>query len=394
MSKNQNKKINIDSKISEAELYHSQGLFQEALDVYKMLLSLPELESEKKKDVKNKISLLKKEVDDENDNQTKIADQLSDADLSIIKGTLSYDNNNIIPILNTASVFKEIGVFKEAIIAYEKLFKFDYPYTKFIPELTSCLLSLYSTDEVLDHIEQILVKQDVSGQKKARIQFVFALVMEKKNLMDLAFNLFKAAEKLDPENTKIKTKLNSLADNSKLLTLPPETTKISTVSPENTKLSSVPPETTKLSAVPPETTKLSAVPPETTKLSAVSPAEVKKDKAESEESQKVADSDMEETDSFMRPEFISAEFSLKSSQHNGVYQLDVLKQSGTSVSLLITENNFDLYQMFNLGDKIKNVKLYAEWAVIRVDVTVKNKNQIKYGDYKEQYLIEIMSKEL
>jgi len=51
--------------------------------------------------------------------------------------------------LNKANSFKELGLFKEAVDEYEKLFESDYPSSAIVPELISCLVMVYSASEAI-----------------------------------------------------------------------------------------------------------------------------------------------------------------------------------------------------------------------------------------------------
>ena len=59
-------------------------------------------------------------------------------------------------ILDSASAFKELGLYAEAISEYEKLFGMDYPLEKIIPEIGGCLLRIHSPSKVVEKVENIL----------------------------------------------------------------------------------------------------------------------------------------------------------------------------------------------------------------------------------------------
>jgi tetratricopeptide (TPR) repeat protein len=114
---NENKKIDIDITIKEAEVYRSQGLLAESLKIYEKILSVsPEIDDEIEKIIYEKIDLLKEEIDEfEQDDPV-----LSDQDISALKETWSAEET-VEAILNSASSFKELGLLKETIEEYKKL---------------------------------------------------------------------------------------------------------------------------------------------------------------------------------------------------------------------------------------------------------------------------------
>ena len=124
--------MNIESKIKEADAYHSMGLLEESLDIYKELLStLSKSEPHKTKSLNNKIQLLKKEIENTKKNR---AEDISSKDISIIKQALSAPGS-VSEMIDAASALKELGLIQDAIKKYEELLESDYPAKKIIPEL-------------------------------------------------------------------------------------------------------------------------------------------------------------------------------------------------------------------------------------------------------------------
>jgi len=98
---------------------------------------------------------------------------------------------------------------------------------------------------------------------------------------------------------------------------------------------------------------------------------------------------------FSTPEFISVEFKLeKKSEKSREFELNVLDCSSHGLGLLVTEKDEELVQTLNSGDHIKNMTFYAEWAMIKVDVTVRHKTRIGKGKHKGRYIIGVESREI
>jgi type II secretory ATPase GspE/PulE/Tfp pilus assembly ATPase PilB-like protein/tetratricopeptide (TPR) repeat protein len=199
--------MGIKSRIREAEVCHSMGFLKEALDIYQEILSgISESDPSGMEIIKEKIHLLKKEIEDRKKSH---AHEISSGDLSIIRKSLTTQGS-IPEILDSASALKELGLIEEAIAEYGKLFHLDYPLEKIIPEIGKCLFKIYSPFEVIEHIEGFTHERNPSDGERAKIKFMLGLEMEKRDNKDLALELYRSAKKMDPENVEIRDKLSSL----------------------------------------------------------------------------------------------------------------------------------------------------------------------------------------
>ena len=98
---------------------------------------------------------------------------------------------------------------------------------------------------------------------------------------------------------------------------------------------------------------------------------------------------------YEQPEFISVEFSLgKGPKKDKVYNLNVIDSSVYGLGILINQANFDLLQLIDPGDKIKDITFFSTWAMIKVDGTVRHKTEILEGKYKGCYMLGIESPEI
>ena len=202
----ENEKIDIDLKIREAETYRSQELFAESLEIYEEILSVStELDSDIGKTIQEKIALLKEEIE----RLEKEAPSLSDQDISYLKETLDSEETAH-AILTSASSLKELGLFREAVEEYTKLFDKDYPIVKIIGDLSECLFAIHSPSRVINHIEQLIKERDLSDQEKSDIKFKLGAEMEKQGHADLAIELYESVKNIDPEYEGIQTRTELL----------------------------------------------------------------------------------------------------------------------------------------------------------------------------------------
>jgi tetratricopeptide (TPR) repeat protein len=202
------KKINLDSKIKEADVYYSMGLLTESLSVYEQALKgITEQGSTDYEKIKEKIDALKNEIatQDEVD-----AQNLSAQDISNFKKTLSSDHS-IPAILDSAAAFKDLGLYGEAISEYEKLFGMDYPPEKIIPEIGACLLRMHSPSKVVDKVDNILDEHKLGGKAVAQIKFGLGMEMEKRDHKDIALDLYRDAIEIDPKDNEIKKRVWNLS---------------------------------------------------------------------------------------------------------------------------------------------------------------------------------------
>ncbi|MGB2929929.1 MAG: ATPase, T2SS/T4P/T4SS family, partial [Desulfobacterales bacterium] len=198
--------IDIDLKIREAETYRSQGLFAESLEIYEEILSVStELDPDIKKTILKKITRLKEEIE----RLEKEDPSLFDQDISHLGET--PDSEETAPaILTSASSLKELGLFREAVEEYTKLFDKEYPIEKIIGDLSECLFEIHSPSRVIDHIEKLIKQRELSDREKSNINFSLGAEMEKRGHADLAIELYESVKKIDPEYEGLHTRTELL----------------------------------------------------------------------------------------------------------------------------------------------------------------------------------------
>jgi hypothetical protein len=92
------------------------------------------------------------------------------------------------------------------------------------------------------------------------------------------------------------------------------------------------------------------------------------------------------------PEFVSVEFSIMGKDK--VYDLGVMDCSMHGLGVLITKKDFDLVRLLKTGDRIRDIVLYSENAMIKVDGVVRHLTKMSSGKYKDSYVMGIESPEV
>ncbi len=202
----ENDKIDIDLKIREAEAYRSQELFSESLGIYEDILAVfPEIDPETQKNITEKIGLLQEGIR----RLEKEDPSLSEQDISYLKKTWDSDDNVDASLISALSL-KELGLYKEAVEEYTKLFDHDYPVKEIIANLAECLFAIYPPSRVVDQVEQIFKEKNLSDPKKADIHFKLGIEMEKQRQPDLALEIYETVKNINPNYEGLKDRIETL----------------------------------------------------------------------------------------------------------------------------------------------------------------------------------------
>lgn len=201
-------RIDIESRINEAEVCRSMRLYDDSLKIYEGILSLitPE-DSQVRVTIGKRIDLLKKEIaDDEkinkNGRETK----------EFLTPNENYSNEaGVTDMLGSAAAFQEMGLYAEALAEYGKLLTEDYPNEKVIPLITESLLKLFSPAKAVAEFNRLVGQQKIAGKDSARLKFLLGQELEKRDHRDQAHDLYIDATKLDPSDAEIKKRLDSIA---------------------------------------------------------------------------------------------------------------------------------------------------------------------------------------
>ncbi len=113
-------------------------------------------------------------------------------------------------ILDKATSLKELGLTKEAVAEYGKLFATGCHPAKIIPGLVACLSKTNSPAKMIRRIEEMTKQYKLSRGRLAQLKFYLGLEIEKKGYQDLALDVYKATAEIDPENKHIKQKIDQI----------------------------------------------------------------------------------------------------------------------------------------------------------------------------------------
>jgi len=204
-------KADIKARINEADVCRSMGLYDEALDIYKQIISsLPKKDVQTLKTIKAKISEVDKDVAD----LEKIEpNQVSAEEISKFNETMMDDDESNTALLDSAAAFSDMGLHKEAAAEYQKLLFQDCPVEKIFPQFAKTILKLHSPTKAVEQIEALVDDQRLDKKKRASIKFYFGKEMDRREHKDQALDLYKAAAELNPDDSEIKKRLDSIQAN-------------------------------------------------------------------------------------------------------------------------------------------------------------------------------------
>ena len=204
-------RTDIESRINEAEVCRSMGLYDDSLGIYESILSVvgPQ-DTHVQATIQKRIKLLKNEIGDQKE-ALPIGEGTKDL---LISEITSSGKGDIPEILDSATAFKEMGLYPEAIAEYGKLFEEDYPNEKVIPLITESLLKLHSPAKAVEEFNELISRQKPEKTDVGRIKFLLGQEFEKRDHRDQARDLYSEAIRLDPSDTEIVKRLDSIAATS------------------------------------------------------------------------------------------------------------------------------------------------------------------------------------
>jgi len=197
----------IESRINEAEVCRSMGLYGDSLNIYESIISIVSSEDAPVQDkIKKRIDLLKKEIADQEDTKPK---DVSAKDISMLKKSFS-NQGDVSEILDSASAFQEMGLHAEAVAEYVKMFKEEYPVEKIVPGLVESLLKMNSPSKAVKEFDKLVEGLKLGGKDLSRIKFSIGQAFEKRDHRDQAHDLYRDASRLDSANAEIKKRLEAM----------------------------------------------------------------------------------------------------------------------------------------------------------------------------------------
>ena len=200
-------KSDTNAKINEAEVCFSMGLFDEALIIFnKVLQEAVDLDENSRKQIVAKIEEINKQLEEQKRDE---AGSVSTEEISMLKKSLS-GQEDATAILDSASAFKDLGLYEEALSEYEKLLVAEHPAEKVVPDIVDCLLKLFSPNDLFDKILKIVSDQRLDREKRGGAKYHFGLEMEKRDYRDLGLDLYEEAEKDIPDDPELQKRIETL----------------------------------------------------------------------------------------------------------------------------------------------------------------------------------------
>ncbi|MFZ7126798.1 MAG: ATPase, T2SS/T4P/T4SS family [Desulfobacterales bacterium] len=201
-------KSDADAKINEAEVCFTMGLFDEAAAILEQVLKdFPTLDAEKKQSIENRLKIVREKIAETEKDE---AGSVSSEEISMLRKTLS-GQEDAPAVLDSASAFKDLGLFDEAVSEFEKLIFLGYPeLDRVVQEVSACLVKIHSPADLYDRIMKIACDQRLEKPRMAQVKYYFGQEMERRDNRDLAMDLYESALKDSPENTEIKKRLEGL----------------------------------------------------------------------------------------------------------------------------------------------------------------------------------------
>jgi type II secretory ATPase GspE/PulE/Tfp pilus assembly ATPase PilB-like protein len=204
-------------KIKEAETCHSMGMVEEALKLYEQVIASNQgLPPQTQQTLSEKVKRLKKEIREQ---QAPGRQGLSPEDLSIFRKTLAAQQDAP-ALLDGAAALKELGLMEEAVAEYEKLLAQNrsaggespsgYSPAAVISDYLACLLEVEPPAEVVKKAYKIIYQQNLKETEAAGLESWLGRQMEARDQSELAFELYKTAVEINPEDAETAGRLNAL----------------------------------------------------------------------------------------------------------------------------------------------------------------------------------------
>jgi tetratricopeptide (TPR) repeat protein len=147
------KQSDLDTRIREAEMYQSMGLLEASLEIYCHLLSdskISDLQMEE--NIQGRITSLRTQIQELEKEEVGTVPQ---KELSILQASIIADETPE-TLMESAAALKELGLFKESVIEYEKAFTKDPFAPDLVNRLMNCLCQLLTPRQIVDHLSNLI----------------------------------------------------------------------------------------------------------------------------------------------------------------------------------------------------------------------------------------------
>ncbi|MGD8386667.1 MAG: hypothetical protein PVG49_05975 [Desulfobacteraceae bacterium] len=195
----------VSNRMNEAKVYFSMGLYDEAREVYRRILTEhPELPSHMTDLIQEKLDAIEAEIAERNDSDSQ---GLSPEEISFVGKQLpgaKEDNTSS----SRAKAFMETGKYQDALDEFRKLFGTPVPLDKFLGDIVECIIQLYGSSEAPAQIEALGSDASLGKQERARLTFKLGTKLEEHGQPGAALELYRAAHKIVPEDLEMSSALD------------------------------------------------------------------------------------------------------------------------------------------------------------------------------------------
>ncbi|MGM0451919.1 MAG: ATPase, T2SS/T4P/T4SS family [Thermodesulfobacteriota bacterium] len=196
------------AKMRTAEAYESHGLYDEAVSLYQTILAdYEDIDPDSRAKIEEKINSLSLQLDDDTGDQP--AQAISSEEVTHIKSGLSI-GESAPEIYDSATAFKELGLYKEAVAEYQKLMGTDYPVDDFFPDMVESMFAVFASAEVVEKVKQIIADHQPDEKTAASIHYQLGMELEHRDEKALAVECYKSVQKTNPIYPKIKEKIEAV----------------------------------------------------------------------------------------------------------------------------------------------------------------------------------------
>ena len=206
--------MDISEKVKEAETYRSMGLLEESIFIYEEILdSEISMEDTTRTLFESTVIEIRDEIESlENSEENTISEE----EIAIIRDKLPIIKG-VPGILDSASAFMELGLYKEALSDFENLLNNESTWKDVLQDLTTCLLKCCDPSEIFPTVKEMITRTEMNIKKQSEIQFRLGLEMQKRDHKVLAQELCRSAKELDPDNKEISKWLVSNSFRQKII---------------------------------------------------------------------------------------------------------------------------------------------------------------------------------
>ncbi len=193
--------MSIEARVKEADLYLSQGLTEEACQIYQQILA----------ELGNRDHPLKDHVKDRLSSIDEVDSSIAGHAQEVFEETGDYIKRKFENCLGLI----EAGFHKEAIVELEELLEAEYQPGFIHAKLGECYLTVDQPFAAAEHFEKALEKNEFSVQERLDILYQLAVTREKIGAVAQAIEALREIEQIDPSFRGVSQKIEQLSKTEK-----------------------------------------------------------------------------------------------------------------------------------------------------------------------------------